>query len=138
IAAADSRESEDILRNQRLTATGFLQLGAKVLAESDKPKMVMDIIDEQIETTSKAFLGLTVACARCHSHKFDPIPTQDYYALAGIFKSTKTMSNLATVAMWHERPLLTGTLDEEKRRFEERIKPFRVAVEEAKKHTDAE
>ncbi len=78
--------STDEERNEHLTATGFLSLGPKVLAEPDKPKMVMDIVDEQIEVTSKAFLGLTVACARCHDHKFDPIPTKDYYALAGIFQ----------------------------------------------------
>jgi len=89
----------------RLTATGFLVLGPKVLAEPDKQKMVMDIVDEQIDVVSKTFLGLTVACARCHDHKFDPIPTRDYYGLAGVFKSTKTMASLATVAKAHERPL---------------------------------
>jgi hypothetical protein len=85
--------ADQATQNQRLTATGFLSLGAKVLAEPDKEKLQMDIVDEQIEVTSKAFMGLTVACARCHNHKFDPIPTKDYYALAGIFKSTKTMSS---------------------------------------------
>ncbi len=95
-------------RNEHLIATGFLSLGPKVLAEPDKPKMVMDIVDEQIEVTSKAFMGLTVACARCHDHKFDPIPTKDYYALAGIFKSTKTMATLNTVARCNERPLITS------------------------------
>src|SRR6185369_5653619 len=99
------------VRGERLTATGFLCLGPKVLAEPDKDKMVMDIVDEQIEVTSKAFLGLTVACARCHNHKFDPIPTKDYYALAGIFKSTKAMQSLATVAMWNERPLETKAIE---------------------------
>src|SRR5437764_638737 len=83
--------------------------------------MVMDIVDEQIEVTSKAFMGLTVACARCHNHKFDPIPTADYYALAGIFKSTKTMSNLATVAMWNERPLVTRDLEGRKRIHAEKV-----------------
>src|SRR4029078_10837466 len=48
--------------------------------------------DEQIDVTSRAFLGLTVSCARCHDHKFDPIPTRDYYAMAGIFRSTQTLS----------------------------------------------
>ncbi|HEX4606991.1 MAG TPA: PSD1 and planctomycete cytochrome C domain-containing protein [Urbifossiella sp.] len=91
--------------DDRLTATGFLVLGPKLLAEPDKAKMVMDIVDEQIDVAGKAFLGLTVACARCHDHKFDPVPTRDYYALAGIFKSTKTMATLATVAKAHERPL---------------------------------
>jgi cytochrome c553 len=88
-----------------LIATGFLVLGPKLLAEPDKQKMVMDIVDEQIDVVSKAFLGLTVSCARCHDHKFDPIPTLDYYSLAGIFKSTKTMATLNTVARAHERPL---------------------------------
>ena len=50
----------------------------------------------------RAFNGLTVGCARCHDHKFDPIPTADYYSLAGIFKSTKTMENFKVVAKWHE------------------------------------
>ena len=96
---------DDDIRNERITATGFLSLGAKVLAEPDKPKMLMDIVDEQIDTTSKAVMGITVSCARCHDHKFDPIPTKDYYALAGIFKSTRTMVNLNTVAKVYQRPL---------------------------------
>src|SRR5262249_42653655 len=51
-------------------------------------------IDDQIDVTSRAFLGMTVACARCHDHKYDPIPTTDYYALAGIFSSTETMAGI--------------------------------------------
>lgn len=102
--------TDDQLRNDRLTATGFLTLGAKVLAEPDKEKMVMDIVDEQIDVTTKSVLGLTVACARCHDHKFDPISTRDYYALAGIFKSTKTMATLNTVAKINQRPLKTEAL----------------------------
>ncbi len=90
-----------------LIATGFLCLGAKMLAEDDPMKMQMDIIDEQVDTIGRAFLGLTLGCARCHAHKFDPIPTEDYYALAGIFKSTKTMENFSVVASWQERPLAT-------------------------------
>jgi len=54
----------------------------------------MDVIDEQINATSRAFMGVTVGCARCHDHKFDPIPTTDYYAMAGIFKSTDMLSGL--------------------------------------------
>ncbi len=94
----------------RWTATGFLVLGPKMLAEQDKPKLVMDLVDEQIEVVSRAFLGLTVSCARCHDHKFDPIPTRDYYALAGIFKSTKTMENLAFVSKFNERRI-TGAAE---------------------------
>ena len=88
-----------------LIATGFLVLGPKMLAEQDKPKLVMDIVDEQIDTVGKAFLGLTLGCARCHDHKFDPIPASDYYAIAGIFKSTRTMEDLAFVSKFNERPI---------------------------------
>ena len=87
---------------ERWTATGFLSLGAKMLAEDDPVKMQMDIVDEQIDTTARAFMGLTMGCARCHDHKFDPIPTADYYAMAGIFKSSHTMDNFNVVAKWHE------------------------------------
>src|ERR1700730_11658380 len=66
-------------------ATGFLALGPKMLSEQDKPKVFYDIVDEQIDVTSRAFMGLTIACARCHDHKFDPISTKDYYSLASIF-----------------------------------------------------
>ena len=90
-----------------LIATGFLALGGKMLAEDDPLKMEMDIIDEQVDTTSRALLGLTMGCARCHDHKFDPIPTEDYYSLTGIFKSTKTMENFRVVAVWHEHKLAT-------------------------------
>ncbi|MDZ4801273.1 MAG: PSD1 and planctomycete cytochrome C domain-containing protein [Bryobacteraceae bacterium] len=55
---------------------------------TDSEKSKADDVDNQIDVTSKAFLGLTVACARCHDHKFDPIPTADYYAMAGVFHST--------------------------------------------------
>jgi hypothetical protein len=67
--------------------------------------MEMDIVDEQIDTVGKAFLGLTFGCARCHDHKFDPIDTADYYALAGVFKSTRTMESFKKIARWHENPL---------------------------------
>jgi hypothetical protein len=92
-------------QHEQLIATGFLSIGPKVLAETDEAKMRMDIIDEQLDTTGRAFLGLTLGCARCHDHKFDPIATADYYALAGIFKSTLTMTKYTKVAMWHEHPL---------------------------------
>lgn len=92
---------------ERLTATGFLVIGPKMLAEDDPQKMEMDIVDEQLDTVGKTFMGMTLGCARCHDHKFDPIPTADYYSLAAIFKSTKTMANFHVVAMWHERTIAT-------------------------------
>ncbi len=94
-------------RHEQLTALGFLSIGPKLLAEPDKVKLEMDMIDEQIETLGRAFLGMTVGCARCHDHKFDPVPTTDYYALAAIFKSTRTMDDLKTIARWHEPEVAT-------------------------------
>ena len=94
-------------RHQFLIATGFLSIGPKVLAEVNQPKMRMDIVDEQIDTMGRAFLGMTFGCARCHDHKFDPIDAADYYGLAGIFKSTRTMDTYIKVAKWHEHPLKT-------------------------------
>ena len=97
----DSGEDQE-LRHSRLIATGFLVLGPKVLAEVDKAKLEMDIVDEQLDTIGRSLMGLTLGCARCHDHKFDPIGHDDYYALAGILKSTRTMESLKTVARWHE------------------------------------
>lgn len=86
------------------TATGFLVLGAKVLAEPDREKLEMDMIDEQLDTIGKAFMGMTLGCVRCHDHKFDPLKQTDYYALAAILKSTKTLGDSRTGAIkhWHE------------------------------------
>jgi len=75
----------------RLAALGFLTVGKRF----DDPN---DIIDERIDTTTKAFLGLTVSCARCHDHKFDPIPIKDYYSLHGIFASTVEPLHHPTIA----------------------------------------
>src|SRR6058998_336599 len=83
--------------NERgLIATGLLALGPRPLAQQDRVQAVYDVVDEQIDTMTKAFMGLTVACARCHDHKFDPILTRDYYSLAGIFASTEIYRNLGS------------------------------------------
>jgi cytochrome c553 len=84
----------DLLPEPRTVATGFLALGPKPLAQQDRVQMIYDVVDEQIDTTSKAFMGTTIACARCHDHKFDPILTKDYYSLASIFASTLDFRNL--------------------------------------------
>ena len=75
----------------RLAATGFLSIGPWFADCADPNSLRMDIIDEQMATTTQAFLGLNFGCARCHDHFFDPIPTRDYYALAGIFGSTRIL-----------------------------------------------
>src|SRR6202008_1581940 len=66
-------------------ATGFLMAGPKALAETDKEQSRLDVVDDQLDVTGRAFLGLTVGCARCHDHKFDPISQRDYYRMNAIF-----------------------------------------------------
>ncbi|MEM8954545.1 MAG: PSD1 and planctomycete cytochrome C domain-containing protein [Verrucomicrobiota bacterium] len=83
--------SNDEERQELLIATGFLALGPKKQNEKDRRAFAMNLIDEQIDTTTRGFMATTVACARCHDHKFDPIATTDYYAMAGIFQSTDTL-----------------------------------------------
>jgi hypothetical protein len=102
-----------------------------VLAEVDEAKMRMDIVDEQIETVGRVFLGLTLGCARCHDHKFDPIQTSEYYALAGVFKSTKTMDQYTKVAKWHENPLPGDEAREVERVFGEQLRDRRRALRQA-------
>ncbi|MEM7011728.1 MAG: DUF1549 and DUF1553 domain-containing protein [Verrucomicrobiota bacterium] len=84
--AGDLLEKND----EALVATAFLTLGPKAFQEVDMEKFELDVVDEQIDVMSRSILGLTVACARCHDHKFDPVSTADYYALAGVFLSSDT------------------------------------------------
>ena len=76
---------------ERLVATGMLAMGPKSLNDNNKENFAMDVVDEQIDVSTRAFLGITASCARCHDHKFDPIPQKEYYGLAGIFRSTDTL-----------------------------------------------
>ncbi len=122
--------ASDAQRAELYVATGFLAIGPKVLAEPDKTKMEMDIIDEQIDTVGKALLGLTLGCARCHDHKFDPIETADYYALAGIFKSTKTMESLKTIAKWHENRLPDTTFEALKSEYDRQLSEKKSALDQ--------
>jgi hypothetical protein len=97
-----SKNLEESRRN--LVATSFLTLGNTNLEEQDKKQLRMDVVDEQLDVITKGFLGQTVTCARCHDHKFDPIPTKDYYALAGILRNAKAMEH-SNVSKWIEMPL---------------------------------
>lgn len=92
---------------ERLIATGFLSLGARMLAESDREKLALDTCDEQIDVLSSALLGTTLSCARCHDHKYDPFPQSDYAALAGIFRSTRSFDAPAALSRWAERDIGT-------------------------------
>jgi len=87
--------ADDKTRAERLVATVFLALGTKNLNEQNARQFRFDLVDEQIDTMTQAFLGTTAACARCHDHKFDPIPMSDYYSLAGIFLSSETFFGTA-------------------------------------------
>lgn len=90
--AGDVLEFEsDAQRREQIVATGFLAIGPWALVDQDKLQLQMDIVDNQLDTLGRAILGVTVGCARCHDHKFDPLPQRDYYALAGIFRSTRTL-----------------------------------------------
>jgi hypothetical protein len=103
--AGDLLESEDYRERQdQLIATAFLLLGPTNYEQQDKEQLRMDVIDEQIQTIGRSFLGMTLGCARCHDHKFDPIPASDYYALAGILRSTKVLTP-GNVSGWTKRPL---------------------------------
>jgi hypothetical protein len=77
-----------------LIATTFLSNGVWDRGDADKEKIISDMVDDNIDTVGKAFLGLTLGCARCHDHKFDPVSQEDYYALAGIFYSTHILKDL--------------------------------------------
>ena len=101
---------DDKQRYDNVVATTFLMLGPKMLSERDKAKLTLDVVDEQIDSIGRAFLGMTLGCARCHDHKFDPIATEDYYALAGIFKSTQTLNGESQkyVSTWNRVELPTS------------------------------
>ena len=79
---------------EQLVATGFLALGVKDVNQRFKVRYVMDNVDEQIDAVTRSILAVTASCARCHDHKFDPVPTADYYALAGIFRSSDLCAGL--------------------------------------------
>ncbi|MEQ8791860.1 MAG: PSD1 and planctomycete cytochrome C domain-containing protein [Pirellulaceae bacterium] len=83
--AADKLEGDD---GPNLAALGFLGLGPKYYRRNS-PEVMADEWEDRVDTVTRGLLGFTVACARCHDHKYDPIPTSDYYALAGVFASTE-------------------------------------------------
>lgn len=106
-------------RLDRLPALGFLSLGPVYYGDPKK----LDQMDDRIDTVTRGFLGLTVACARCHDHKFDPIPTRDYYALAGVFASTEYMEVPLVPPQAVEEARKRLTEDEKKKNVQPRF-PF--------------
>ncbi|MFO0889236.1 MAG: DUF1553 domain-containing protein [Isosphaeraceae bacterium] len=127
VAAGSPRD-----RRRQVTATTFLMLGNANLEEQDKRQLDMDLVDEQLDTIGKAILGQTIGCARCHDHKFDPIPTRDYYALAGILASTRALEH-ANVSKWLEVPLPVPEREEAAlRRQEEAVAALEARIKAEK------
>jgi mono/diheme cytochrome c family protein len=97
-----------------LIATGYLALGPKDVNQRFKARFKMDNVDDQIDTVTRSTMAMTVSCARCHDHKFDPIPTMDYYALASIFTSTVDAAGLGSkmggASLQYYEPKLFGYL----------------------------
>jgi mono/diheme cytochrome c family protein len=125
----------EAVNRRGIIATGFLALGPKAIAQQDKKKMLYDVYDEQVDVTSKAFLGLTLACARCHNHKFDALLTRDYYAMTGIFASTRSFTNPDShVSLVLEKPLVAKAEFEKytaaRTAHQEKEKRARLAIEE--------
>ncbi len=130
-------------RDRLLTATGFLALGVKDVNQRFKVRFLMDNVDEQIDVVSRSVVGLTVSCARCHDHKFDPVPQADYYALAGIFTSTDNCAGLRSrmggggLAYYDPSMLVILTGAPPPAAPPEQIEKLKAKVAEAKKKWDA-
>ena len=77
---------------------GFLTVGRRFLLDQN------EIIDDRIDVVTRGLLGLTVTCARCHDHKFDPIPTEDYYSLYGVFASSVEPAELPLLERVEHNP----------------------------------
>ena len=123
---------------ERLISTGFLLLGPTNYELQDKTILEMDIIDEQLDTIGKSFMALTLGCARCHGHMFDPISTQDYYGVAGILKNTKSVIH-SNVSSRNKRSLPLSKEDEEKsKNIRNQIKEIQNKIKDLRSNlTDA-
>ncbi|MFZ4765310.1 MAG: DUF1549 domain-containing protein, partial [Roseimicrobium sp.] len=121
-------------RRKNIVATGLLVLGPTNYEEQDKALLRMDIVDEQLDLLGKSFLGMLVGCARCHDHKFDPISTRDYYALAGVLRSTKVIKDpKENVAHWIDAALPLDEPHESAMRAKEaELARLKEALEQAK------
>ena len=125
--------TDSAARVRNLTATTFLALGNTNLEQQDKKQLRMEVVDEQLDVITKGFLGQTVTCARCHDHKFDPIPTKDYYALAGILRNAKSLET-ANVSKWIEVPLPADPAREAAlKAFDAQVADLQAKVKAAKK-----
>jgi cytochrome c553 len=124
--AGDQLDGPDGEKYDRQIALGYFALGPVYYADAGCAfKASLDELDDRIDTLARGFLGLTIACARCHDHKFDPISQQDYYALAGIFKSSA----------YREAPLVAAEVVE---KYDQAQKQIKDEEQKLKKHQERE
>ena len=120
-------------RIEQLVSTGFLVLGPHNYENQNKAELDFEIVDEQLDTLGRAFMGQTFGCARCHDHKFDPVPATDYYAMAGIFLSSNSVTH-ANVSKWHTEPIPpTEGASDAMMKFKQRETELKSEVDELKK-----
>ena len=123
---------------ERLAATGLLTLAPKGLGMQDKQQMILDVVDDQVDVLGRTLMGLTLSCARCHDHKFDPIGTTDYYALAGIFRSTEMLIDFdKNPSYWPERALELPSVTAARKTNRDRLAANAKAVADEKAKADA-
>lgn len=120
-------------RLEQIVATGFLALGPTNYEQQDKELLTMEVIDEQVDTVGRAFLAMTLGCARCHDHKFDPIPMADYYAMAGIFKNTQSLVD-GNVSSYVERSLATAEEQKRQNEFKVNVAKLTSKLKKSKTH----
>ena len=121
------------LRQRRAAAATLLVMGNVNYEDQDKRQLEMDIVDEQIDVLGKAFLAQTVSCARCHDHKFDPIATREYYAMAGVLYNARSVEH-ANVSKWLRRPLpIPGAEEARHDAYDRRIAAAKEAVGQVEK-----
>ena len=120
----------DLLGHESAAATGFFALGPTYVSDGGDPDATAqaqsETLDDRVDTLSRALLGLTVSCARCHDHKFDPIPQLDYYSLAGVFQNTRLAEHplvpAETVALFQAHQQQIGQLDQKLKALDETLK----------------
>lgn len=127
-------------RRDNITATGFLVLGEIAIVDSDKERLRVDIIDQQIDKVGRAFLGMTLGCVRCHDHKFDPITQADYYGMAGMFWSSASFTRMGrggwSIVCSTELPASPGDktkVDEDAIAFRANLESMSARLEQLKK-----
>ncbi len=120
-------------RQRQMIAVTYLTLGNTNFEEQDRKQLRMDVVDEQLDVISKGLLAQTVTCARCHDHKFDPIPQKDYFALAGILRNATATVPYTNISKWIEVPLpVDPDREAELKKHEEAVAALQAKIKSAK------